>query len=149
VCGAEFDTPQAAEATARLAVRNALSFTSLKLSRLVIPRCSHTDPAVCQLGLTAAEASDAGIEFDTYRMELSEADASLPPGRREGFIAVHVRRQTGRILGATVVAEDADELSAPLLLLMTRRWPLSVLSKVIPCRPSRLALLVHLAQRHR
>jgi pyruvate/2-oxoglutarate dehydrogenase complex dihydrolipoamide dehydrogenase (E3) component len=147
VCGPEFATPQAAQATARLAVHNALSLSSRKIDRWVIPRCIYTDPQLAQVGLTRIQAAEHQIEIDTYRIELSEADSSIPPRRREGFIAVHVRRRTGRIVGATVVAEDADELIAPLVLLMTRKLPLTALADVIPCRPSRLELLTRLAER--
>lgn len=149
VCGAEFASPQAAEATARLAVHNALSLTSLRLGRLVIPRCIYTDPAVAQVGLRPREATARGIEIDTYRADLPPGDEAIPEHRRQGLIAVHVRRRTGEIVGATVVAEAADELIAPLVLLMTRRWSLAALAEVIACRPSRFEQLTRLGERYR
>ena len=149
VCGERFATLQAAEATARLAVHNALSFTSRRISRLVIPRCIYTDPGIAQVGLTRHQAAAGQIEIDTYRADLSEANEAIPRHHRQGLIAVHVRRRTGSIVGATVVAEAADELIAPLLLLMTRRWSLAALADVIACRPSRFELLVRLGERYR
>ena len=147
VCGTNFGHPEAVEVTARLAVYNALHLTGRRLSRLVIPRCVHTDPQLVQVGLTLDEAAERQIEIDTYRAELSQAAESLPPDHHQGFIAVHVRRRSGRLVGATVVAEGADELAAPLLLLMTRKWPLTALADVIPCRSGRFELLTRLAQR--
>ena len=148
-CSAGFSDRQAAEATARLAVHNALSFTSLRLSRLVIPRCTYTDPAIAQVGLTLREANARQIEVDTYRTDLSQGDEPIPEHHRQGLIAVHVRRRTGSIVGATVAARAADELIAPLTLLMTRGWPLAALADVIACRPSRFELLTRLARRQR
>ena len=148
VCGLEFDCPQAAEATARLAVRNALCFTTRRLGRLVVPHCIHTRPAVARAGLTPQRAAAEGIEIDTYRVDLSEADESIAPSRREGFVAVHVRRRRGRVVGATVAAEDADELIAPLVLLIARRLCVAALSNVVGCRPSRLEVFTRLALMH-
>lgn len=148
VCGAEFDCPQAAEATARLAVHNALRFTARRLSRLVIPHCIHTRPAVARVGPAHCRAAAAGTEFDTYRVDLSEADESIAPLRREGFIAVHVHRRSGRMVGATVAAEDADELIAPLVLLIARRLSPAALSDVVACRPSRLEVFARLAEQY-
>jgi len=149
VCGARLATPQAAQATAKLAVHNALSLSSLRLSRLVVPRCIYTDPAIAQVGLTPSQAAAGQIEIDTYRADLSQADRAIPEHHRQGLIAVHVRRRTGAIVGATVVARAADELIAPLVLLMTRRWSLAALADLIPCRPSRFELLTRLGERYR
>jgi pyruvate/2-oxoglutarate dehydrogenase complex dihydrolipoamide dehydrogenase (E3) component len=149
VCGAEFATPHAAEATARLAVHNALSFTNHRLSRLVIPCCIYTDPAIARVGLTPRQAASKQIEIDTYRADLPLEDEVLSVPHRQGLIAVHVRRRSGALVGATVVAEAADQLIAPLLLLMTRRWSLVALADVIACRPGRFELLTRLGERCR
>lgn len=146
VCGMELASPEAAEVTARLAVHNALSLVPRRLNRLVIPCCIRTDPALARVGLTLAEAQQRQIETAAYWGWLNEADASLGERRRQGFIAVYTQRPTGRIIGAVTVAEDADELIAPLVLLMTRRWPLAALAEVAFCRPSRLEVLVDLAR---
>jgi len=148
VCDAALASLQARDATARLAVHNAFSLIPRRLDRLLIPRRVDTDPQVVQMGPTRREAQQRQLETATYRVELSAADDSLPPGRRRGFIAVEVARRTGRIVGATVVAEDADELGAPLQVLISRRWPLSALAEVIPCRPSRNELWQQLAEQY-
>jgi pyruvate/2-oxoglutarate dehydrogenase complex dihydrolipoamide dehydrogenase (E3) component len=146
VCGEQFAAPQAAEATARLAVHNALSLLPRRLSRLVIPRCVYTDPAVAHVGLPFAQIEQNQVPTHSLRIDLSEAAESIAPSRRQGFIKVHLGR-AGRLLAATVVAEEADELIAPLVLLMTRRGSLAALTKLVPCRPSRWELLVRLANR--
>jgi len=147
VCGRPFASPQAAEATARLAVHNALGHFPRKLSRLVAAECIRTEPQLARAGLTRAEAEAADVEIRTHRIELADADASLPECCREGFVLVHLHAQTGRIVGTTAVAGHADELIAPLVLLMTQRRPLTALARMVACRPSRAQLLVDLAAR--
>jgi pyruvate/2-oxoglutarate dehydrogenase complex dihydrolipoamide dehydrogenase (E3) component len=148
VCGPGLAELHAAEASARLAVHNALSILPRRLSRMAVPRWIRTEPAVVQVGFSRQEAQERQLDFDTCRAELSTADASLPEGRREGFVALHVLRRTGRIVGATVVAEGADELIAPVQLVIRRRRSLWALAQLTPCRPSRLELLVRLAERY-
>ncbi|MCI0408639.1 MAG: mercuric reductase, partial [Acidobacteria bacterium] len=52
----------AADAAARIVIQNALFLGRKKLSSLVIPRCTYTDPEVAQVGLSEWDARSAGIE---------------------------------------------------------------------------------------
>jgi len=162
--GAAFASRQAARATAELAVRNALGWFPRSAGRLVISRCTHTEPAVASAvlagtvlaGAAAARTGDGAetgrpetrrVEADVYRADLADAHPSLPAALREGFVKLDVQRRSGRVQGALVVAERADELLAPLALLMARGLPLSALAEPIVCLSSRAELLVRFAQR--
>ena len=50
----------AAIATARLAEANALDGAGQRVSDLVIPHCTYTDPEVGQVGITPAGATERG-----------------------------------------------------------------------------------------
>ena len=126
----------AADAMARLCLRNALFFGRKKLSSLVIPRCTYTDPAVAHVGWTAAEAAKHGAAVDSYRVELAEVDRAVVDGDETGFAVVHARRGTGRIVGATVVAREAGELIGEMVLLMTQKRSLADLARTIHCYPT-------------
>jgi len=95
----------------------------------------------------AGRAETGGVEVDVFRADLADADPSLPASLREGFVKVEVHRRSGRVQSALVVAERADELLAPLALLMARDLPLAALAEPIFCTSSRAELLVRLAQR--
>ena len=57
----------AADAAAKIVVQNALFFGRKKLSSLVMPWCTYTDPEIAHVGLYAARrARSAGIAIDTY-----------------------------------------------------------------------------------
>ncbi|HEX5447458.1 MAG TPA: mercuric reductase [Pirellulales bacterium] len=135
VCSS-FKFTHAADAMARLCLRNALFFGRKKFSSLVIPRCTYTDPAVAQVGWTAAEARQRGIEVDCFRVEMAEVDRAVVDGEEAGFAEVLVRRRTGRVVGATVVAREAGELIAEIVLLMTQRRTLAHLAQTIHCYPT-------------
>ncbi|GAA6617660.1 hypothetical protein NUACC26_034710 [Scytonema sp. NUACC26] len=56
----------AAIATAKLAVANALDGGGKRVSDLVIPHCTYTDPEVAQVGITPQEAAERGITINTH-----------------------------------------------------------------------------------
>lgn len=55
-----------ADATARIVIQNALFFKSKKLSSLVIPWCTYTDPEVAHVGMYEKDAVKKGIAVDTF-----------------------------------------------------------------------------------
>jgi pyruvate/2-oxoglutarate dehydrogenase complex dihydrolipoamide dehydrogenase (E3) component len=118
VC-APSDSAQATEAAARLVVRNALFFGRAKASALAVPACTFTDPEVARVGLSPREALERGIPIDTIDVPLAGVARAVVEGRTDGFVKVHVRRESDRIVGATIVAAHASEMAAELSLAMT------------------------------
>lgn len=135
----------AADAMARLCIQNALFFGRKRFSKLVVPRCTYTDPEIAQVGLTAREAADRGTDIDTYRVELAEVDRAIVESEEEGLALVHTRRGSGRVVGGTIVAAHAGEMIGELTLLMTRGLSLSALADTIHCYPTQVEVLKRVA----
>jgi pyruvate/2-oxoglutarate dehydrogenase complex dihydrolipoamide dehydrogenase (E3) component len=135
----------AADAMARFALRNAFfSFGPLgrgRVSGLVIPWCTYTDPEVAHVGLTAREAGERGVAVRTFKVSLEEVDRAVLDGEADGFALVHVRDGGDRILGATVVAAHAGEMIGEVALAMTKRLGLSALSQTIHPYPTQAEVL--------
>jgi pyruvate/2-oxoglutarate dehydrogenase complex dihydrolipoamide dehydrogenase (E3) component len=108
----------AADAAAKIVVQNALFLRTAKLSSLVMPWCTYTDPEVAHVGLYESEAADRGIEIDTYRVPLSEVDRAIADGEDEGFVKVHVKKGSDKIVGATLVASHAGDIISQITLAM-------------------------------
>ena len=125
----------AADAAAKIAVQNALfalgPFGRRRVSQLVMPWCTYTDPEVAHVGLYANEAEQRGIETDTYQVPIEKANRAVTDGQEEGLVKVHVRKGTDRIVGATVVARHAGELITQLTLAMSRGIGLSAFTQLI------------------
>jgi pyruvate/2-oxoglutarate dehydrogenase complex dihydrolipoamide dehydrogenase (E3) component len=126
----------AADAMARIALQNALFFGRKKLSRLVIPWCTYTDPEVARVGLTEADAQGRGISVDTFTVRLDEVDRAILDGETEGFARIHVRHGTDRIVGATVVSAHAGEMMGEITLAMTRDIGLGAIAANIHSYPT-------------
>ncbi|MBL8797002.1 MAG: mercuric reductase [Planctomycetia bacterium] len=131
-----FKFTHAADALARIVIRNALFFGRAKASSLVIPWATYTDPEVAQVGLTAREANEKGIAVQTFRVSLGELDRGILDGETEGFALAHVRQGKDEIIGATVVAAHAGDLIAEMALAMTKGLGLSALSQTIHSYPT-------------
>jgi pyruvate/2-oxoglutarate dehydrogenase complex dihydrolipoamide dehydrogenase (E3) component len=106
----------AADAQARAVLRNALFGGRIKASDLLIPWCTYTSPEVAHVGLYPREAQGQGLEVETIRVELAEVDRARLDGEEEGFLKVHTRAGTDKILGATLVAARAGDMIGELCL---------------------------------
>jgi len=114
----------AADAAAKLVVRNAFFFGRGRASALRVPWCTYTDPEVAHVGLYARDAEAAGVAIDTYTTPLEANDRSRAEGEDRGFVKIHVKKGTDSIVGATIVARHAGELIAPLTLAMSAGYGL-------------------------
>jgi len=124
------------DAHARIILRNALFFGRSRASGLTIPWCTYTDPEIAHVGLYEAEAKSRGIAVATYKQELAEVDRAVLDGETDGFVKVHVREGTDRILGATVVASHAGEIISELTTAIKARVGLGTLGDVIHPYPT-------------
>jgi pyruvate/2-oxoglutarate dehydrogenase complex dihydrolipoamide dehydrogenase (E3) component len=141
----------AADAAARIVIQNALFGLAGKrrLSRLVMPWCTFTDPEVAHVGWNEREAGERGISVDTLVRPLKDVDRARLDGETDGFVKVHVRKGTDRIVGATIVARHAGEMLGELTLAIVAGIGLGRLAGVIHPYPTQAEAVRHLADRHR
>lgn len=110
----------AADAQARAVVRNALFCGRERGMRRVLPRCIYTAPEVARVGLTEDEVHAARPAIHTLALPLSEIDRAVIDGNTDGFMTIHLRRGSDRILGATLVCDYAGELIGEIAFAMER-----------------------------
>jgi len=126
----------AAEASARIAVRNALFLGRKRLSALTIPWCTYTDPEIAHIGLYVREAREKAIPVRTFTVLMHDVDRAVTDGEEDGFVKIHVRQGTDRILGATVVASHAGEMINGISLAISSGIGLRAFAKVIHTYPT-------------
>lgn len=132
----KFKFTHAADAMARIVLRNALFFGRSRASNLVIPRCTYTDPEVAHVGLTAEVAGKQGIKVQSFKVPLAEVDRAVLEGDTQGFAMIHVQKGSDRIVGATLVAAHAGEMIGQVVLAMTKRLGLSAFSGTVHPYPT-------------
>jgi len=131
-----FQFTHVADFMARLAVRNALFFGREKMSSLIIPWATYTDPEVAHVGLYEQDLVVGGIPYATFRRDLADVDRALLDGVEEGFVKVHVRKGGDEILGATIVAPHAGEMIGEIAVAMRAGMGLGTLASVIHPYPT-------------
>lgn len=131
-----FQFTHSADFMARIVIQNTLFRGRAKSSSLVIPWCTYTSPELAHVGLTDRKAADAGIAIDTYIQKFHDVDRAILDGEVEGFVKVHVRRGTDRIVGATVVASHAGDLISEITLAMTHKLGLGKIARTIHPYPT-------------
>ena len=138
----------AAEAMARICIQNAFFWGRKKLSQLVIPRTTFTEPEVAHVGLTRREAEQQGIALDHFREDFQRVDRAVLEGTSAGYAEIHCRQGTDRILGASIIGPRAGELIGVVTLMLANRIPLRSLAKTIQCYPTHSGILKTLADQY-
>jgi pyruvate/2-oxoglutarate dehydrogenase complex dihydrolipoamide dehydrogenase (E3) component len=120
-----------AAASARIVVRNALLRGRQRWSALVIPWCTFTDPEIAHVGLYVRQANRQGIPVKTFTIPMHEVDRAVTDSEETGFVKIHVKEGTDRILGATIVARHAGDMINEITLAMVAGIGLRTLARVI------------------
>lgn len=129
----------AADAMARVVIRNALFFGSESADDLVIPWCTYTDPEVAQVGLSWAEVQERG-DLELYRAAWSDVDRARLDGDTAGWVKLYVDRG-GHIVSATCVGRHAGEHLGALSLAVTNGVKIGELEQTVLPYPTRAELL--------
>ena len=125
-----------ADASARIVVRNALFLGRRRMSALTIPWCTYTDPAIAHVGLYVREARERNIPVKTFTIPMHDVDRAIADDEEAGFVKIHVKDGTDRILGATIVARHAGEMINEITLAMVAGIGLRTLARVIHAYPT-------------
>jgi pyruvate/2-oxoglutarate dehydrogenase complex dihydrolipoamide dehydrogenase (E3) component len=126
----------AADALARIAVRNALFLGRARASQLLVPWCTYTDPELAHVGMSPIEAEQVGRKVRTFEQRLEDLDRAILDGDTEGFIRIHTEATSDRIVGATIVARHAGDLIGEIALAMQGKVGLGRIASVIHPYPT-------------
>ncbi len=130
----------AADAAARIVIKNTLfspfGLGRSKLSSLVMPWTTYTDPEIAHVGMYEHEAQQKGIEVDTIKIPFSSVDRAIADGEEEGFVKILHKKNSDEILGATIVARHAGEMISEVTTAIVGKLGLNTLSSVIHPYPT-------------
>jgi len=84
----------------------------------VIPWATFTDPEVARVGLNEIDAKTKGIAYEISTYYLDDLDRAIADGEAHGFVKVLTQPGKDKILGVTILGEDAGNLIAEFVLAM-------------------------------
>jgi pyruvate/2-oxoglutarate dehydrogenase complex dihydrolipoamide dehydrogenase (E3) component len=125
-----------AEVTGRIAVQNALDGKRKRVSRMVVPWCTFCDPEIAHVGMHVWEASAKSIPVKTFTVMMQDVDRAITDGQDNGFVKIHIKQGTDRILGASIVATRASELINEMAVIMSAGLGMADLADIIHTYPA-------------
>lgn len=145
----EFKLTHVADASARIVLQNALFPGRGKLSALTVPWSIYTSPELAHVGLSLDDARRRAVSVDTFTVPFSGVDRAILEDEREGFVRIHVRQGTDRIVGATIVGEHAGEMISEITLAIVGGLGLNRIAGVIHPYPTRAEAIRKAADEYR
>lgn len=146
VCS-QYKFTHAADAMSRIVIQNALFYGCRKVSDLVMPWVTYTEPEVAHVGAAEDEVAQSGGRLNTITIRLSDVDRAVVDDETDGFVRVH--HEKGRLRGCTIVASHAGEMIAEAAYAITQKATLSSLSSVIHPYPTQAEALRKAADAYR
>ncbi len=81
-----------------------------------IPGCTYTDPGVASVGLTEAQAREAGHDLRIGKFPFVASGRAQAADETEGFVKLIFDKKYGELLGAHLVGSHATEMISELVM---------------------------------
>ena len=120
---------------AGIVIRNMLFKLPAKVDYSAVPWVTYTDPELAHVGMSEADAKEAGRGVRVLEWSFEENDRAQAERRTEGLIKV-VTETNGRILGASIVGLHAGELLQPWVLAISQRMKIGAMASMIAPYPT-------------
>jgi len=120
---------------AGIVIRNMLFKLPAKVDYHAVPWVTYTDPELAHVGMSEADAIEAGREIRVLRWQFEENDRAQAEKRTEGMIKV-VTTPKGLILGASIVGIHAGELIQPWILAISQKLKIGAMASMIAPYPT-------------
>ncbi|HDQ99114.1 MAG TPA: dihydrolipoyl dehydrogenase [candidate division WOR-3 bacterium] len=111
-----------------------------------IPDCVYTDPEIATVGLSEPAAQAAGRKVKVSRVPLTAVGRSLTLNRGDGLCKLVVDEKTDKVLGAGIVAPQADCLIAEAAVAVELGLKAADIGRVVHPHPTMSELLLEAAE---
>jgi dihydrolipoamide dehydrogenase len=101
-----------------------------------VPSCTYCHPQVASLGLTEAQAREAGPAIRVGRYHFQANGKAQALGEPEGMVKVVAAEETGEILGVHILGAEATELIAEFGLGKTLEATVAEIGHTIHAHPT-------------
>ena len=111
-------------------------FKKFKADYSVIPWATFTEPEVARVGLNEQDAKEQGIAYEVTKFDVAELDRAIADEEAHGFVKILTVPGKDKILGATIVGEQAGDLIAEYVMAMKHNLGLNKILGTIHIYPT-------------
>lgn len=117
------------------AVKNILG-EPVEMDYSAVPNVVFTAPEIASVGLTEEACEKQGISYKVSRFDYAGNGKALTLGEPGGFIKLLCEKETGRLLGGTIIGADASSLIAAVTVAMKNGVTAEKISETIFAHPT-------------
>jgi pyruvate/2-oxoglutarate dehydrogenase complex dihydrolipoamide dehydrogenase (E3) component len=119
-----------------IAAANLFDGEQRRVSERIPVYALFTDPPLARIGMSETEVRASGKPALVARMPMSRVGRAREAGETQGFMKVLVDRESKRILGATMLGLNADEVIHGLLDVMAAGLPYTTIRRTVHIHPT-------------
>lgn len=102
----------------------------------LVPGATFCHPQIASVGLTEAQAKEAGHDIKTGKFKLGGVGAGTVYDDRDGMVKLVVDKKYGEILGAHIVGNRACDMIAELVAVMALEGGIQELQRIMHPHPT-------------
>ncbi|CAM04863.1 dihydrolipoamide dehydrogenase [Saccharopolyspora erythraea NRRL 2338] len=102
----------------------------------VIPAATFTHPEIASVGLTEAQAVEAGHEVVTGKFPFAAIGRTKTYGNSDGFMKIVAGKQYGEVLGVHIIGQSASDLITEGALAINLEATLDELAETVHAHPT-------------
>lgn len=118
-----------------IAVKNILGKDCL-MDYGTIPSVIFTDPEIAMVGIGEKAAADQGLEIKIGKFPFAANGKALTMGETAGFIKLISEKETGRIIGGSIMGPHATDLIAEITLAIKNQLTAEDIIETIHAHPT-------------
>jgi pyruvate/2-oxoglutarate dehydrogenase complex dihydrolipoamide dehydrogenase (E3) component len=119
-----------AAAQGELVAHNAFAGKPEPFDDRIIPWVTYTYPSLAHVGQTEKQLRESGTAHKTLTTSLAEVERAVSMGQTAGSIKLLISPE-GKILGGHILAPDAGDVLAPIILAMKTGLSIEEIAKVL------------------
>jgi len=102
----------------------------------IMPYAVFTDPPIAGVGLSENQAKDKKIDYGILKANFSRAGRATIIGDTRGFVKVLFDKKDNKIIGATIVGPNADDIIHEFVALMNSSGIIDTLKEMVHIHPT-------------
>ncbi len=119
-----------------LVAADSIAGKSAKMNYDIVPSCIYTSPEIAWVGLSEQKAKQAGIDYSIGKYSTMVNGKCMTMDASDGFCKLVVKKDTGEILGAQIVAPRATDMIAQIATAMSCEGTVDEIANTIHPHPT-------------